>query len=112
FERIKMLPKAPRTRGGRRLYGPAHVRLLTFIKRLRDLGFSSDDVRKLLRLGGLDASCRDVRDIAMDHLTDIRARIADLHKLEQLLAKTVAKCSGADSPECAVLDILDVEKGK
>src|SRR5215468_9299219 len=48
YERIKMLPKPPRTVGGRRTYGSTHVRLLAFIKRSRELGFSPGDVRALL----------------------------------------------------------------
>jgi MerR family transcriptional regulator, mercuric resistance operon regulatory protein len=52
FERVKMLPKPPRTAAGRRTYGAAHVRVLAFIRRSRELGFSPDDVRSLLRLGG------------------------------------------------------------
>jgi MerR family transcriptional regulator, mercuric resistance operon regulatory protein len=38
FERIKMLPKPPRTAGGRRTYGAAHVRLLAFIKAITGIG--------------------------------------------------------------------------
>jgi MerR family mercuric resistance operon transcriptional regulator len=114
YERIKMLPKPPRTAGGgRRTYGATHVRVLAFIKRSRELGFSPDDVRTLLQLGGPDkARCCDVRDIATDHLNDVRARITDLRKLERLLAKTVARCTGTTAPRCAVLDILDVQRGK
>ena len=111
YERIKMMPKPPRTTGGRRSYGSAHLRLLSFIKRSRELGFSSYDVRALLRLGGPDkAPCRDVCNIAQDHLNDIRARITDLRKLERLLAKTVAQCTGSTAPECPVLDILDTAR--
>jgi len=113
YERIKMLPKPPRTVGGRRTYSSTHVRLLAFIKRSRELGFSPDEVRALLRLGAPEkAPCRQVRDIALDHLNDIRARIADLRNLERLLAKTVAKCTGTTAPECPVLDILDVQRRK
>jgi len=113
FERIKMLPKPPRTAGGRRTYGATHVRALAFIKRSRELGFSPDDVRTLLRLGGPDkARCCDVRDIATDHLNDVRAKITDLRKLERLLAKTVARCTGTTAPQCAILDILDVQREK
>jgi len=113
FERIKMLPKPPRTAGGRRTYGATHVRALAFIKRSRELGFSPDDVRTLLRLGGPDkARCCDVRDIATDHLNDVRAKISDLRKLERLLAKTVARCTGTTAPQCAILDILDVQREK
>jgi len=108
-----MLPKPLRTVGGRRTYGSTQVQLLAFIKRSRELGFSPDDVRKLLRLGGPDkAPCRQVREIASDHLSDIRARIGDLRKLERLLNKTVARCTGTTAPECPVLDILDVQREK
>ena len=111
YERIKILPKPPRTIGGRRAYGSTHVRLLAFIKRSRELGFSPGDVRALLRLGGPDkAPCRQVRDIAIDHLKDVRAKITDLRRLERLLARTVAQCTGTTAPECPVLDILDVQR--
>jgi MerR family transcriptional regulator, mercuric resistance operon regulatory protein len=40
-----MLPKPPRTVGGRRTYGSTHVRLLAFIRRSREFGFSPDDVQ-------------------------------------------------------------------
>jgi MerR family transcriptional regulator, mercuric resistance operon regulatory protein len=111
YERIKMLPKPPRTVGGHRTYGSTHVRLLAFIKRSRELGFSPDDVRTLLRLGGPErAPCRQVRDIAIDHLNDVRAKITNLRRLERLLARTVAQCTGTAASECPVLDILDVQR--
>jgi MerR family transcriptional regulator, mercuric resistance operon regulatory protein len=67
----------------------------------------------LLRLGGPGkAPCSQVRDVALDHLNDIRARITELRKLERLLAKTVAKCTGTTAPECPVLDILDIQTKK
>jgi MerR family transcriptional regulator, mercuric resistance operon regulatory protein len=111
YERIKALPKPPRTAAGRRAYNPTHVRQLAFIKRARELGFSPEDVHKLLQLGGPErAPCRQVRDIASVHLNDIRAKIADLRRLERLLAKTVAQCTGSTAPECPVLAILDVQR--
>src|SRR5262249_46307375 len=49
----------------------------------------------LLRLGAPGrASCSEVKVIATHHLEDIRAKLSDLKKLERLLAKTVARCSG------------------
>jgi len=111
YEKIKVLPKPSRTQSGRRIYGPMERRLLAFVRRSRELGFSLDEVRALLRLGGPEkASCREVRNIAAQHLDDIRAKISDLRKLERLLAKTVAECTGTTAPECPVLDILDVQR--
>src|SRR5712691_10951567 len=87
YERIKMLPPPPRTASGRRIYGSTDLRTLTFIRRSRELGFSLDEIRALLRLG-------------------------DLKKLERLLTKTVARCSGNTAPDCPVLDILDIQRSK
>jgi MerR family mercuric resistance operon transcriptional regulator len=109
YERIKMLPAPPRTSGGRRIYDANHLRILAFIRRSRELGFSLDEIRALIRLGGpANASCRQVHDIASHHLDDIRAKIADLRKMEHLLSKTVAQCTGTTAPHCPVLEILDI----
>ena|SRR5690348_2228055 len=111
YERIKMLAAAQRTATGRRIYGREDVRILAFIRRSRELGFSLEDIRALLRLGGpKKASCREVRQIAVRHLDDIRTKLNDLRRLERLLAQTVARCSGRTAPDCPVLDVLDVER--
>ena len=111
YERIKMLPAPPRTPSGRRVYGPSDLRVVAFIRRSRELGFSLDEIRALLRLGApRTASCREVKDIATHHLQDVRAKISDLAKLERLLAKTIARCSGNRVPDCPVLDILDIKR--
>jgi MerR family mercuric resistance operon transcriptional regulator len=111
YEKIKMLRPPPRTEGGRRVYGPTETRVLAFIRRGRELGFGLDDIRALLALGAPGkASCADVREIAAHHLGDIRSKIDDLRKLERLLAKTINRCSGSRTPDCPVVDILDVRR--
>jgi MerR family mercuric resistance operon transcriptional regulator len=113
YERVKMLPAPPRTTSGRRVYGATDLRILIFIRRSRELGFSPDEIRALLRLGAPGtASCSEVEEIAAHHLEDIRAKLRDLKKLERLLAKTVARCSGNTAPDCPVLDILDIQRSK
>jgi len=108
YEKIKILPKVPRTDNGRRVYGPTETRTLAFVRRSRELGFTLDEIRALLALGGPGkASCAEVREIASHHLDSISAKIADLKKLELLLASTIAKCSGRKVPDCPVIDILD-----
>jgi MerR family transcriptional regulator, mercuric resistance operon regulatory protein len=111
YEKIKLLRMPARTESGRRIYGPTETRGLAFIRRARELGFRLDDIRALLALGApAKASCADVRTVAAHHLDDIRAKIADLRKLERLLAKTIAQCSGRRVPDCPVVDILDVRR--
>jgi MerR family mercuric resistance operon transcriptional regulator len=111
YERIRMLAKPPRTASGRRVYGTHDARVLGFVRRARELGFSLDEIRALLRLRTPGkASCGEVRKIATHHLEDIRAKMADLAKLERLLAKTVGLCRGNKAPDCPVLEILDSER--
>lgn len=50
YERVGLLPAPGRSPGGYRLYEDQHLKRLTFIRRARALGFSIDEVRKLLRL--------------------------------------------------------------
>jgi MerR family mercuric resistance operon transcriptional regulator len=86
---------------------------VAFIRRSRELGFSLDEIRVLLRLGGPEkASCREVREIATHYLEDIRSKLHDLKKLERLLSTTVSRCSGRTAPDCPVLDILDIQRSK
>lgn len=113
YERTSVLPAPPRTSSGRRVYQSPDVRTLAFLRRARELGFSLDEIRALLRLGGPEkASCKEVRLIAGHHLDDIRAKISDLRKLERLLTRTIAQCTGTTAPVCPVLDILDVKRSK
>jgi len=108
FEKVGLLTAAPRTQGGCRVYGEQHVRALTFIRRARELGFTPDEVRAILNLGGPgEACCDEVREIALHHLEKVRLKMADLAKLERLLASTVERCTGGHVPECAVIDMLE-----
>ena len=110
YEKIKMLPAPLRTEAGHRVYGLKETRILVFIRRGRELGFTLDQIRALLNLGGPGkASCAEVRDIAEHHIENICAKINDLTKLKRLLRKTVAQCSGGKAPDCPVLDILDAQ---
>jgi MerR family mercuric resistance operon transcriptional regulator len=110
YEKIKMLPAPLRTEAGHRVYGPKETRILVFIRRGRELGFTLDQIRALLNLSGPGrASCAEVREIAKHHIEDISAKINDLAKLKRLLRRTVAQCSGGKAPDYPVLDILDAQ---
>ena len=67
YERIGLLPEPPRSPGGHRLYEEEHLRRLTFIRRSRELGFTLEEVRGLLRLvdGGL-YTCAEVKTLPLD----------------------------------------------
>lgn len=107
YERIALLPAPPRTRNGRRSYDPGHQLVLAFIRRARELGFGIDDIRALLALSESGRmACAEVERIASAHLADVRAKLADLARLEHILADTVGRCAHEENPVCPVLDVL------
>ena len=108
YERIKMLPAPPRTASGRRVYGPAEARVLGFIRRSRELGFTLDEIRALLALSAGDGqdACAEVRELASGHLGDVRAKIADLRAMERVLADAVRRCDTGEVPGCPLIDTL------
>lgn len=110
YEKVGLLPPAPRAANGYRVYSPDLSRRLQFILRARDLGFTMKETRSLLSLtdGGMQ-TCAEVRHKTEAHLADIRTRIDDLRRIEAILSQTAAQCSGDSIPECAILDILQRE---
>jgi len=106
YEKVGLLPPPPRTEGGYRLYGGDHVKRLIFIRRSRELGFTLDEIRKLLGLVEGGHSCGEVQKAAVDHLTIIRRKITDLRRMERTLAETAARCEGGTAPTCPIIDVL------
>lgn len=107
YERIGILPKIHRNAGGHRKYQPHQIKQLKFVKRSRELGFSLDDIRALTSLvAGSDYTCAQVKDLTTSHRDEVRAKIADLTKMERVLSDMVALCSGDNVPECPVIDVL------
>ena len=107
YEKIGMMPEPPRTEAGYRLYDEGHVERLRFILRARELGFSLDEIRGLLALVDCGThTCAEVKERTERHLADVREKIADLMRIERVLAETAAQCSGDEVPDCPVLEAL------
>jgi MerR family transcriptional regulator, mercuric resistance operon regulatory protein len=112
YERIGLVPEPPRNASRYRVYSPGDVQRLVFIRRARELGFTLDEIRDLLRLAaGVADPCAAVRDVAAGHLGDVRAKIADLRKMERLLAKAVDQCERGEQAGCPVVDALSSGAG-
>lgn len=111
YERIGMLPAPPRSRGGHRLYARDQVKRLRFIGRSRQLGFSLQEIRALLRLvDGGDWTCAEVKGLTEEHLVSVRRKIADLRKMERALKDMIGRCSGDIVPECPIIEALSQER--
>jgi MerR family transcriptional regulator, mercuric resistance operon regulatory protein len=107
YEKIGVMPAPARSSGGYRIYGPDLLKRLSFVRRGRELGFSLDELRGLLRLvDGHAYTCAEVRTMTLEHVEGIRRKIADLRRLERVMADMAAQCTGRRVPECPVVDAL------
>jgi len=107
YETIGVMPEPPRTSKNYRVYDDTHVVRLRFVMRSRDLGFTLEEIRDLLGLvDGKAGTCADVQILATRHIGAVRAKIADLQRIENVLTETVSQCTGEDVPDCAVIDAL------
>lgn len=107
YESIGLLPKAARTEGNYRLYGPNDVHILRFIRRARSLGFSMDEIRELLGLWqSKTRSSVAVKKIARRHVDELKAKITELEAMVSTLEHLMHHCHGDHRPECPILDDL------
>src|SRR5262245_7853599 len=91
YERRRLLPAAPRTEGGFRLFTQDAVERLMFIKQAQELGFSLDEIGDLLETGGA-RECRRVRDHLKVKLSEVDERIRLMKDFRKTLARHLAAC--------------------
>ena len=91
YQRKGLLPEPDKPLGGIRRYDPAVLARLRFIKAAQRLGFSLDEVGDLLELDD-GSSCAKAREKAERKLADVRARMAELSRIEGVLAELVERC--------------------
>ena len=113
YERAGLIASPARTEGNYRAYCAADVTRLRFIKRTRDLGFSLQQVRALLSISGeREQDCDTVDAIAIEHLSEVDRKIADLQALRRELADAVASCKGGTVAECRILEAFSPTSGQ
>ncbi len=107
YEKIGLLPAPPRTSGNYRAYSGRHRDRLRFIRRCRDLGFTLDQVRELLSLSTrTDEDCAAVNQMAVEHLSAIERKVADLQRLADELRRISVRCQGGRIGDCRVIEAL------
>ena len=108
YEQVGLLPPPDRSEGNQRRYTRRHLERLAFIKHARDLGFSVDGIRTLLKLSdNPDMACDEAHRTAAGHLGEVRAKIAKLKSLEAELERIANSCSGGvPVRDCAVIEAL------
>ena len=91
YQRKGLLPEPERPYGRIRRYGQTDVARVKFVKSAQRLGFSLEEISQLLRLED-GTHCGEAAELAALRLADVRARLADLKRMETALSKLVSEC--------------------
>jgi MerR family copper efflux transcriptional regulator len=111
YESIGLIPAAERTAAGYRVYTPSDISTLQFIRRARTLGFSIERIQLLVGLWhDKGRASAEVKNIALAHVGELRAKIAELMAMSDTLQELADNCNGDHRPDCPIL--RDLAAGK
>ena len=107
YERLGLIKAPIRTDANYRLFDSDSVSRIRFIAKCRSLGFSLPETADFLRImEDPDHTCAQVVKITRQHLELVDTKIGDLAEMRRTLARNLARCTGAEVPDCPVLDFL------
>ncbi|MBW3550533.1 MAG: Hg(II)-responsive transcriptional regulator [Proteobacteria bacterium] len=102
YQRKRLLIEPKKPPGRIRRYGAADVARVRFVKSAQRLGFTLDEVAQLLKLAD-GTHCSEASELALLRLTDVRARLRDLRRMESALSKLVKECQAHQGDESCPL---------
>ena len=111
YERRGLLEEPRRRSSGYRTYKPDAVRLVRFIKKAQDLGFTLREVHELLRLRQSRPRSRtQVRSMAEVKIRDIDEKTRRLQAIRKALSVLIDSCAcRSGALECPILEAFDDE---
>ena len=111
YEKIGLMPPAARRDSGYRDYDEREVHTLRFIGRARDLGFSIEEIRRLLELWqDRSRASQDVKELALARAAELKRKERELHEMRRSLEHLAASCHGDERPDCPIIGDLERTK--
>ena len=108
YERRGLLPRPPRRESGYREFPDDAVRVVRFIKRAQDLGFSLDEVEELLKLRNEKRRDRTrIRAVAERRVRQIDQKMNELQAMKNALGRLLHCCRDGSTLECPIIEALD-----
>lgn len=113
YERRGLIPQPMKPQGGYRLYAPAIVGRIQFIRKAQEIGFSLREIEDLLSLrADPETDCADVRERAEAKIAEVNHKIAELERVRAALEKVRASCPGRGAlTACTILEALQTSEG-
>jgi len=110
YERVGLIEPEDRSGAGYRLYSDDSLRIVQFILRAKDMGFTLAEIGTLLTLKSSEtATCRDMLERTETKITETKETLARLSAMQTALKKLAEACPGGDIPldQCPILDHLE-----
>ena len=113
YERSGLLGRPARTQSGYRVYDEGVLERLDFIKRAQVLGFSLDEIKRII--AGKQAGrspCAEVREIVRERLQELDERMKEMRRYRKELGAALAEWdeTGAlDGHVCGLIEGTDIE---
>jgi len=108
YEELGLVKPVERFANRYRGYDESNVQTLRFIRRARDLGFSLQEIDRLLALyRNRRRASEDVKRLALVHVAELDHKIAELTRIRDTLAELARRCRGDQRPDCPILQDLE-----
>ena len=107
YEQRGLVDGVGRRASGYRVYSDEQVRVVRFIRRAQELGFTLEEVAGLLKLRRAKAPRASVRALAERHLADLESRLADLVRMRDALRTLTDACAHGHDPRCPILEAFE-----
>ena len=113
YERSGLLGKPVRSENNYRLYDEGVLERLSFIKKAQTLGFSLDEIKRIIADAQSGASpCCEVREIVRRRLDELDERMREMRRYRKELAATLEewdKVGRAPGHICGLIETAEIE---
>lgn len=113
YERSGLLGKPVRSESNYRLYDEGVLERLAFIKKAQTLGFSLDEIKRIIADAQSGASpCEDVREIVRRRLDELDEKMREMRRYRKELAETLEewdKVGRAPGHICGLIEAAEIE---
>lgn len=108
YERKNLLPEPDRTNSGYRVYSEEDVKRVKFIKHLQEIGFSLNEIYKLLGVVDKDeVRCQDMFEFVSKKQKEVQKQIEDLKRIETMLDDLKQRCPAEKQlHSCPIIETL------
>jgi DNA-binding transcriptional MerR regulator len=113
YERSGLLGRPGRTQSGYRVYDAAVLQRLDFIKRAQVLGFSLDEIKRIIADKQAGRSpCREVREIVRDRLEELDERMKEMRRYRRELGAALTQWEETgelDGHVCGLIEGTEIQ---